>query len=203
MKPEEIEHHFAAGERIVEPQSQGQRAYVVRSGTVRIEGRASGEDECLGPGDLFGAVATILGEPYGFLAVAESDVEILLVEIDVLNSLCAESPEFAMRLIRHLAGRVVSASSPVTAPRVAPRAGASGSFRRVCEVLLSRAEDGDGPRAVPGDLASLAEGSDLSMAETYLQIQQLLDDRVLRLSEDLLTIEEPGRLSELMENPRS
>lgn len=200
MKPSEIERHYAPGQSIVEPGSRGWEAYVIRRGEVRVEGRAGAEPELLGPGELLGAAAAIQGQPYGYRAVAQSEVTALVLDVPLLNRLCLENAEFAMRLILHLAGMASEAANPARAePPAAPQSSAAG-LRRLAEVILERCEEGEGPVSVDGDLRDLADHSGLSLIETYHQLQGLLEERVLRLADDQLTLMDPARLRSLRRN---
>jgi CRP-like cAMP-binding protein len=200
MKPSEIERQYSPGQCIVEPGSRGWEAYVIRSGEVRVEGKPGGEPELLGPGELIGAAAAIRGQPYGYRAVAQSEVTALALDVPLLNRLCLESAEFAMRLILHLAGGVAEAVSPGPAEAPAAPPSSAAGLRRLAEVILERSEEGEGPVSVDGDLRDLADHSGLSLLETYQQLQGLLEERVLRLADDQLALMDPARLRSLRRN---
>ena len=121
MKAKEIERHFRTGERIIARGSATRDLYVIRSGEVRVGDGPGAEPLLLGPGDLFGELAAILGEPHPHDVFADGDVTLLVLDVELLNRLCATCPEFGFRLIRHLAQRIASPdSTPTQAPRTEP-----------------------------------------------------------------------------------
>ncbi len=79
--------------------------YVVRSGHVSLshEGQLLGE---IGPGELYGEVSVLTGEPVAVTAVAGTDVE--LVEIGEREFVAAVDtmPAIARRVLRDLASGV-------------------------------------------------------------------------------------------------
>ncbi len=140
----------------------------------------------LGPGDVFGEIAAILGEPHPHEAVADGDVTLLALDLELLNRLCSGCPEFAFRLIRHLAQRIVSPDpTPTQPPRTEP---ANPAVSRLCAALLARPVDEEGTLRGPAALRDLAEAAGLPMRDAYTAVQQLLEQRALRLADDLLTI---------------
>lgn len=195
LKPSEIERQFSEGETIVERGSTTRELYVIRSGEVRLEGAEDDRALLLGPGDMFGEIAVILGEPHASRAVADSEVMLVVIDVPLLNRLCSENADFSFRLIRHLAQRV---SSPEITPGDAGPALQSGAeMGRLAKAILRRAGRGDPPRAVDGKLRDLAQDAGLSMLRSYLLVQNLLEQRVLRLADDRLSLLEPEKLKTL------
>ena len=180
MKPGDIERSFSAGECILDLDARVRELYVIRSGEVRV-----GPDErLLGPGDLVGEVAAITGRPSQVRAVAESDGVALTLSLELLQELCLKNGEFVLRLVRHLAEQLDSAGLEETAP-VASAALAAASVARA---ILARAEPGRSPARVDGRLRELAKEADLDLVVTYHEIQALLEEKVVLLSEDQLQI---------------
>jgi CRP-like cAMP-binding protein len=195
VRSKEIERHFAPGERIVAHGSAVRELFVIRSGEVRL-GAPDGERPLLlGPGDVFGEIAAILGEPQPQDAIADGDVVVLALDLPALNRLASECPEFALRLIRHLAQRI---SSPDPAPGDSqPLAAPSPELARLARVLLARVVDDDGAPRVRGVLRDLAADAQLSTLDAYRAVQQLIHQRVLRLGDDVLTLLDPRALEAL------
>src|SRR5262245_53914868 len=100
MESKEVERRYRSGERIVERGSAGRELFILREGTVLLDESADDPARLLGPGDLFGEAAALLGRPHPAHATAEGDVVVLAIDVPTLHRLCAE-PEFAVRLIRH------------------------------------------------------------------------------------------------------
>jgi CRP-like cAMP-binding protein len=194
LKPAEIERQYEAGEIIVERGSTERVLYVIRSGEVRLEAGDQERTLLLGQGELFGEIGAILGEPMSIRAVADSDVTVLAIELDLLNRLCGENADFSFRLIRHLAQRV---ATPEVSLESAGSIETSKELRRLAAAILSRTTQGDPPIPIEGMLADLARDAGLPVREAYLLVQDLLEKRVLRLADDRLSLLEPGRLAGL------
>jgi CRP-like cAMP-binding protein len=186
VKSKELERQFAPGEQIVARGSASRELYVIRSGEVRLGAPDSERPLLLGPGELFGEITAILGEPQPLDATADGEVTVLVLDLLALNRLCSECPEFSLRLIRHLAQRI---SSPDPAPGDAPALTApSPELARLARVILARLVDDDGAPRVQGALRELAAEAELPTIEAYRAIQQLIHQRVLRLGDDVLTL---------------
>jgi CRP-like cAMP-binding protein len=187
VKSKDLERHFAPGERIVAHGSAARELYVIRSGEVRLGGPENERPLLLGPGDMFGEISAILGEPQPLDATADGEVTVLVLDTAQLNRLTTECPEFSARLIRHLAQRI---ASPDPAPGdAAPLASArSPELARLARVILARVVDDDGAHRVQGALRDLAAEAELTTLEAYRAIQQLIHQRVLRLGDDVLTL---------------
>jgi hypothetical protein len=93
MKPEEIERRFAKGETIVERGSPDRTLYVVRGGNVLIHVNEGQAPYLLGPGDIFGEAAAILGRPRRSGPGGETCV--LEIDVALLNVLIRENTGFA------------------------------------------------------------------------------------------------------------
>jgi CRP-like cAMP-binding protein len=180
MKLSDIERRFSAGECILDRDACVAELYVIRAGQVRLvpDGRL------LGPGDVFGEVAAITGRPSRERAVAESEGALLSIDVDLLQELCLENGEFAVRLIRHLAERLGGSARA----QIVPGPSAAEVAASVARAILSRADFGDTPAPVRGRLRELAGEAGLDLLATYHEIQSLLEEKVVRLAEDHLQI---------------
>jgi CRP-like cAMP-binding protein len=180
MKTSDIERQFSAGECILDRDTPVRELYVIRSGEVRL----SPDETLLGPGGLIGEVAAITGHPSQVRAVAESDGVALAISLELLQELCLENGEFALRLIRQLADRLDGAGLAELVPEPsAARAAAS-----VARAILARSEPGSSPAPVDGKLRELAKEADLEVIATYHEVQALLEEKVVLLAEDQLQI---------------
>lgn len=218
VESKDIERRFRSGEIIVERGSAVHDLFVVREGTVLLHETEGAPAQLLSPGDIFGETAAILGRASAVRAQAEGDTLVLALDAALLNRLCAQSPEFAVRLVRQLAERADRAAAtydttsppraassraapaaapavPVAAPIAQPAIG--DTERAFAAALLRCAQGEETPLAVQGRLADLARESGLEMLPAYLYLQRLLDRQILRLVDDQLSILKPGDLRDL------
>lgn len=95
----------AAGEHIIIEGRPGDLMYVVRTGMVEVT--ANGQLlEMAQPGDVFGEIALIDGEPRSASAACVSDCELIPVDRAAFLALVARHPEFALYVMRSLAARL-------------------------------------------------------------------------------------------------
>jgi CRP-like cAMP-binding protein len=210
MKADEIEQRFAKGETIVERGSRERVLYVVRGGNVLIHVTEGQAPYLLGPGDVFGEAAAILGRPSPFRAEAEGETSVLALDVAALNTLIRESTEFSFRLIQVLAERIGHAREEAVAEAVPiepepPREGAVSQDARalaaLARAILARRIPGEVPTPVDGRLMDLASAASLPIRQAYLCLQDLLDRRLIGLVDDQLTVLEPDELSGVAQKP--
>ena len=106
---------LAAGEVIFEAGDIGSHLYVIRSGEVELQSADPDFGHpvaCLGSGDFFGECGAMLGEQRELRAVAKSTARVLAVDRESLESICLESPEIGLRLVRGLAAKLGEAYRP-------------------------------------------------------------------------------------------
>jgi CRP-like cAMP-binding protein len=196
----DIERRYRSGERIVERGSAGRELFILHEGTVLLEEEPPAPARLLGPGDLFGESAAILGRPHCAQATAEGDVVVLGIDVPTLHRLCTESSEFAVRIIRHLAlraERAVSSPDWIADAEPEPEPERPGALSQppgthldsaFAAALLRCAHGDDAPVPVRGRLAQLAGEAGIEVIEAYGCLQRLLDRHVLRLVDDQLSI---------------
>jgi CRP/FNR family transcriptional regulator, cyclic AMP receptor protein len=131
---------FPAGQLIVGPAPGSQRVFVTRSGTVRLFQRhADGREvtvERLDPGHLFGVTGLLGGQSNGgMLAVAETDVEVCVVDERRFLAILARWPKALLDLASCLGVRVLPAED--TPPRVS----ATGARARLARALHDLARE--------------------------------------------------------------
>jgi CRP-like cAMP-binding protein len=96
---------FAAGASIFAEGDEGDRLYVVKSGSVALTLR--GETlETVGAGGLFGEMALIDREPRSASAVADTDCELVALDKRRFWFLVQETPYFAEIVMRAMADRL-------------------------------------------------------------------------------------------------
>ena len=104
---------YGRGELLARQGEQGDTFFVIRSGRVRIEVDDRAGDDLpaltvnqLGPGDFFGELALLTGEPRGATVVAEHDTEALVVARADIAPLLQANPALPERLGAVLAERM-------------------------------------------------------------------------------------------------
>jgi putative ABC transport system ATP-binding protein len=91
--------HFAAGETIIREGEPGEEFFLVSEGEVEVD-RADHEIARLGPGDFFGEVALISGEPRNATVVAVDEVDTYVLGKDDFQTALATSQTFRDQLYR-------------------------------------------------------------------------------------------------------
>ena len=89
--------HFAAGETIVREGEPGEEFFVISDGEVEVI-RADHEVARLGPGDFFGEVALISGEPRNATVVARTSVDTYVLGKSDFEAALATSQSFRDQL---------------------------------------------------------------------------------------------------------
>lgn len=139
---------FPAGAVVFEEGDPGSRMYVIQSGEVRIlkhVGAREIELARLGPGEAFGEMALLEGQPRSATAVVATAARILEIDEDAFAELVKRNGEIALRLLRRLSARLREANRQI---RNFLSADAMG---RAVEVLraLSGPPGEDGFRPIP------------------------------------------------------
>jgi CRP-like cAMP-binding protein len=142
---------FPAGAVIFEEGDPGSRMYVIQSGEVRILKRVGRREITLarlGPGEAFGEMALLEGQPRSATALVEAAARILEIDELAFADLVRNNGEIALRLLRRLSARLREANRQL---RNFLSADALG---RAVEVLraLSRPPADDGFREIPPEL---------------------------------------------------
>jgi putative ABC transport system ATP-binding protein len=91
--------HFASGETVIREGEPGEEFFVISDGEVEVI-RADHEVARLGPGDYFGEVALISGEPRNATVVAEGDVDTYVLGKTDFETALASSRSFRDQLHR-------------------------------------------------------------------------------------------------------
>ena len=106
----DFEREFDSGAVIFDEGDPGDHLYVIRRGSVELsrEGVAGSRViAMLGPGDFFGELAVVLGQPSNARAVAMEHTRVLELDRATLERVCVEQSEVAIRLIRVLVSRLI------------------------------------------------------------------------------------------------
>jgi CRP/FNR family cyclic AMP-dependent transcriptional regulator len=174
-----------AGEVIFEPGDEGRSLFVIQAGEVELSRPEAGRFSLvarLGPGDLFGELSVLLGGRRRAKARAVGAVQLLEIEGATLQAMCLERPEIGLRLTRKLADRIIHLEQRLMA------LGADDLVRPVVRVLVRRAEREGGTARVVTTLRGIAKESGLSMLEAHRALQQLLEEKLVKLADEVVEI---------------
>lgn len=185
---------FEDGEIVFDEGDEGNHLYIIQAGQIEIcrQGRTGRRMVArLGPGQFFGEMSVVLGEPRSARAVAIGGTELLELDAETLEAMCIDQPEIAIRMIQRLAVRLIAAERRLAAlgldELVAPliRYLAAQADARECEDELR----------LRTSLRELATGCQLSLHETYQALHQLMDQKLLRVNADELVVPDCSALS--------
>lgn len=101
-----------AGEIVVQRGANDDAVFVIVSGTATVRGANNREISRLGPGDLFGEVALLAELPRTADVVAETDLELVVVDRERFYASITNRPEVAVSLLRIIAQRLGRAGLP-------------------------------------------------------------------------------------------
>ena len=195
MKRKKLEREFSGEEAILDSGSNKRELFVVRSGNVMLIPNDESEQRLLGPGEIFGELGALLGEPSPYAVRADGDACVLALAPTELNKLCKESPDFSARMIRHLAQELAGAGASQVSPEDDRL---KHSLAKLVPVILKRRKSKDLPSPVSGCLVDLAGDSGLPILEAYYCVQSLLERRYLQLVDDQLTLVKANALQDLI-----
>jgi CRP/FNR family cyclic AMP-dependent transcriptional regulator len=178
------ERVFPPGGIIFDEGDAGDVLFVIQAGQIELSRK--GPDGWssvarLGPGEFFGEMSVILGEGRTARAVATTESRLLELDTETLEGMCMERPEVAIRIISRLTTRLIRAERRLAA------LGIDDLLRPLVRSLVRRAV-ADSKRGVRIDvnLRTLASDSGLTMVEAHRALHQLLDQKTLRLVDDVL-----------------
>lgn len=195
MQREKLERGFSGEEPILDSGSNKRELFVVRSGNVMLVPNDGSEQRLLGPGEIFGEMGAILGEPSPYAVRADGEASVLTLDPAALNRLCKESPDFSARMILHLTQELAGACASQVSPEDDRL---QQSLSSLIPVILQRRKSSELPSPVSGRLADIAGDAGLPILETYFCLQSLLERRYLQLVDDQLTLVEAEALKELI-----
>jgi CRP-like cAMP-binding protein len=142
---------FPAGAVIFEEGDPGSRMYVIQTGRVRVVKQMGGRSlalAVLGPGDFFGEMALLEGQPRSASAVVAEPSRILELDEQAFADLVRGNGEVGLKLLRKLSARLRDATRKI---RNFLAADAMGRAVEVLRALCGQA-GADGWRPAPVDL---------------------------------------------------
>jgi CRP/FNR family transcriptional regulator, cyclic AMP receptor protein len=192
-----FERNFRSGETIFDEGQPGEALFVVQAGQVELIRDAEGGGRVIsrhGPGEFFGEMSVLLGRTRMARAVAVSDTRLLQLDARTFEAMCVEQPEIAIRVIQRLAARMTHLEQRLAA------LGADDLLRPVVRVLVRRAVRRREAGRVETTLRDLAGEAGLSLVEAHRALGNLMDQRLVRLSEDALVIPDVEALSAALDS---
>lgn len=187
------EHSLDGGEMLFDEGDAGDSIFVIQSGEIELTRQSGGGRRTvarLGSGEFFGEMSVVLGEPRSARAVAVKPTRLLALDGETLEAMCVERPEIAIRIISRLSIRLKESERRLAA------LGADDLLRPVVRALVRMAEaDAEHGVRMVTSLRSLANEAGLSMLETHRALHQLLDQKLVRLVDDVLVARDVESLS--------
>jgi CRP-like cAMP-binding protein len=186
---------YNRGEAVFREGDAGTSLYIVQAGHVKLSlTSAEGREiiiDLLGPGDVFGELALLDGEPRSADAVATESSELLHLERDEFKRFVLQRPSLALELLAILSRRVRRDT------QLLQDAAFLEVPARLARTILRLAEpspDG-GPSVTPrlnqSDLAGLAGTTRETLNKWLGEFQ---DDHLIRLDKGRISVLDPHRL---------
>ena len=186
------ERQFAAGDVIFDEGQAGEALFVIQAGTIElVRGGGDGIRTIArhGPGEFFGEIAVLLGRPRTSRAVAATDARLLQLDRATFEAMCLDRPEIALRVIQRLAGRAIELEQRLSA------LGVDDLLRPVVRVLMRGGRPGEKGTRVETTLRKLANEAGLRMNEAHRALNQLLDQKLVRLIDDVIEVHDLDALA--------
>lgn len=137
LVPAIMHRSYAEGTTIIRQGEPGDSLFVVESGRVAIEDFVRGERiATLGPGDVFGEMSLVTGEPRSATAVAESATTVWLLLKEDFDRLISNSPHLAAAVAALTSERISHLQERQIIPEDQARQWYSKARRNVDEELL-------------------------------------------------------------------
>ena len=138
-------------------------------------------------------MSVVLGEARTARAVSIGETRLLELDGDTLEAMCIERPEIGMRMIRRLATRLIGAERRLAA------LGLDELVHPLVRCLVEEApEDGRDDFRLQTSLRELAGACAMPMRETYEALHQLMDRKLVRLTDGALIALDRAALAEAL-----
>ncbi len=187
-----FERSFHEGQIIFDEGHPGDYLYIIQSGEVELvrpSSRGARVLGRLGPGQFFGEMGVVLGEPRKFRAVAVTDTQVLELDAMTFQNMCVENPEIAIRVIRRLAARVIELEKRLEA------VGVDDLLRPLVQILIKQAKPGREGAEIRTTLRILAEAAGMPMLDAHRGLNLLFEQKCLRLVDDVLVTPDLDQLA--------
>ncbi len=192
-----FERSYDVGETIFEEGDAGDTFFIVQAGEVELDrGSTVGRRTVarLGPGEFFGEMSVVLGEPRTARAIAVKPSRLLALDGETLEAMCVERPEIAIRIISRMSARLKESERRLAA------LGVDDLLRPLVRALVRGAQqDPEHGIRIETNLRGLAAETGLTMLETHRALHLLLDRKLVRLVDDVLVAADVETLSASLE----
>lgn len=188
---------FPRGTVLFREGEPGRDMFVVHEGRVRITKSAAGQETLLselGPGEFFGEMSILSGNPRSATATCETDCKLLVVEQRTFEAMIRGHGEIALRMIRVLADRLQHANEQIETLLL------PDASMRVVHVLLVAAERDvrNGVAPAPLALEEIASRAGISRAQAADVVQRVARARVIQVRDGGVAVPDAARLREFL-----
>jgi CRP/FNR family transcriptional regulator, cyclic AMP receptor protein len=187
---------FPRGAVLFREGEPGVEMYVVQRGAVRITKRV-GEVEkvlsTLGPGEFFGEMAVLSGQPRSATATCAEDSKLLVVDGRTFETMLRANSEIAVRMIRKLAERLQQADEQIGNLML------SDGATRVAHFLLGLAERAAPGQRLPVTAAELPARVGLEAVQVETALTRLGRARVIAAQDGGVAVPDVARLRQYLE----
>ncbi len=190
------QRRLAPGEIIFDEGEPGDQLYVIQSGEVELVRETPQGQRVvarLGAGDFFGELGLLAGGHRTSRAVAVNTTRVIALDRATLESMCMDQPPIAIRLIRVLVSRLIEAE------RRLAMLGVDDLLQPIARALFRHGEsDGTKGLRIDTKLKTLAASAGLSMLEAHRGLHQLLEQKVVTLGDDVLSVPDREALNAVL-----
>lgn len=107
---------YRSGEQVYQANTPADALYFLERGQVYVQS-LDGNGWMLGPGETFGERSVLSGDPHASTVIAETDIDVWMLEKDDFDNLVSRHPNLALTMTRMFSRRLTQyAMTPVTAP---------------------------------------------------------------------------------------
>jgi len=175
---------YKAGECVFDVGSPEESIFVLEEGVIELTRPGLNAMRFIMrvyPGEFFGELSVVLGGSRTVRATALTDVVALELDAGMLQQMCVERPEIAIRMMKRLAKRVLELED------VLAQVGKDKLLRPIIDTLMQQATSHSQGLQVETTLARLANDTGLSMLDTHHGLTELFDQNlVVLLGEHLM-----------------
>lgn len=164
---------FPAGYVLFEEGDEGDKTYIILTGSIRIIKRMKQGDRTLAviPADEFvGEMATLLNEPRSATAIVEEEAKLLVVNSSTFESMVKANSGIAYRIIKKLAERIKNSNKQLEIMMF------KDANRKVVYGLVHASENGE---KLPDDEGTLVKLTAYDLASTIgvviSKVREILD----------------------------